>query len=130
MDRDMPPTTLAVPDDTPKTKATGGVDKQMVQYICTFFAIFLFAAVALANLSFQTGKNELWAALLYMLIGVLIPQPKYKARTPHGPPSTNPASAPLVSPLLDFDAVDGLRLRASQPPATSLPSTSDIKKET
>ena len=56
------------------------IDKPMVHFLCTFTALVIFAIVALVNLSISNEKQDVWAAIAYTLIGVLIPQPKYKRK--------------------------------------------------
>lgn len=59
------------------------VDKDFIQYITIYTLIFIIACTSLANLTMQEERSELWASLLSMMIGVIMPQPKYKNKNEH-----------------------------------------------
>ena len=63
------------------------VDREFVQFVSVYLLLFVIAITSLINLTANTGgPKELWASLLSMTCGVLVPQPKFprhkKATTP------------------------------------------------
>ena len=61
------------------------VDRDFVQFITVYFLIFIIAVTSLANLSIKSEHVELWASLLSMMCGIIVPQPKYpKQRKENG----------------------------------------------
>lgn len=53
------------------------VDREFVQYVTVYILIFIIAVTSLANLTAGSGSKELWASLLSMMCGIVVPQPKY-----------------------------------------------------
>jgi len=53
------------------------VDRDFVQFVTVYVLLFIIAITSLANLSVKTERTELWASLLSMMCGIIVPQPKY-----------------------------------------------------
>lgn len=56
------------------------VDRDFVQFVTVYILIFIIATTSLANLSIKEDRPELWASLLSMMCGIIVPQPKYPKR--------------------------------------------------
>jgi hypothetical protein len=47
-------------------------------YFCQIISIFIVMITALCNLSYKTGDESLWTALLTSCLGYMLPNPKIK----------------------------------------------------
>jgi len=56
------------------------VDRDFVQFVTVYLLICVIAVTSLANLSIKEERTELWASLLSMMCGIIVPQPKYPKR--------------------------------------------------
>lgn len=75
-----PPVTWQNPPATPPVTwqiGSIGVQREFVQFVTVYLLIFIIACTSLANLSLREEKTELWASLLSMMCGIIVPQPKY-----------------------------------------------------
>lgn len=59
------------------------VDREFVQYVTVSVFIFITLAVSLFNLTLQDKEHEMWSSILSMMIGVMVPNPKYPKRDAH-----------------------------------------------
>lgn len=80
---DGPPPGLIsfTPASTPQVKWQFGdkeFDRDLIQFITVYLLIAIIAITSLVNLSLGTDRTELWASLLSIMCGVIIPQPQYK----------------------------------------------------
>ena len=60
------------------------VDRDFVQFVTVYVLIFIIAVTSLANLSIKSERVELWASLLSMMCGIIVPQPKYPSQKKEG----------------------------------------------
>ena len=60
------------------------VDRDFVQFVTIYMLIFIIAVTSLANLSIKKEGMELWASLLSMMCGIIVPQPKYPKQRKDG----------------------------------------------
>lgn len=59
------------------------VDRDFVQFVTVYILIFIIAITSLANLTVKEERTELWASLLSMMCGIVVPQPRYKKKGDH-----------------------------------------------
>lgn len=71
-------------------------DKHPAYYICQIVGIFLVIIVCAINLTIsREGKLELWAALMSVSLGYLLPQPKLRKKHKEAPAAAAPGAAPV-----------------------------------
>ena len=52
------------------------IDRDFIQFLTIYLLIAIIVITSLANLTIGTGRTELWASLLSVMCGVIVPQPK------------------------------------------------------